>query len=444
MERLKMEFAAIETHAEEHIPAVREKIRVAEAVGRVKSRRRMLATFVTILLCGAFFATVQTGALDRFPAWERFGEWFVGGLFGITQPVNLYSEYDGIRFEIISAARFGWDAVVFFSVTDTTGQNRLTEDSRAWRRGEPVERFFQSGITQIGFDAQTNTAYFELIFNDWERGDLRLDFSFVEFSSQSFTEMPFPLALSEAGEGEFIEWGMRRSTPVLEVRGSDGGFPPIPGGAEGAPQWISGFVLRDDMLHVQIGGMWQRNVATLRLADPYGLRRGAYAQLMFARDSHMESPGSNRNSPNTYEFREYVFQVDASRMDEYALTIVNYARDGLFGNWELAVSMRDASSEYFWRGSERVGDVTIEYVLLSPMGVRFGGVWHESESGGLPSHGLSSVRLELPTGTIDLQIETQTYSNGQDMRYRAFARTDDPIPVQEVIAVIAEGRTLRP
>ncbi len=82
------------------------------------------STVVAIVMSALLVVTATAATLGNF-------DWFIEKFnpdFGrVVEPVEVYSEDQGIRLEVIGAQKYGNRAIVYLSLQDITGQNRLTE-----------------------------------------------------------------------------------------------------------------------------------------------------------------------------------------------------------------------------------------------------------------------------------------------------------------------------
>lgn len=133
-------------------------------------------SILAIVLSTMLILTVAGGTLGGF-------DWFkenINPLFGdFVQPVEQFSDDQGIRMEVLGAEKYNDTAIIYLSLQDVSGENRLSQDatlldsinigmkSRLMRfSGQSAE---VSGFSWrerfLSFDQETNTVYFEFIIN---------------------------------------------------------------------------------------------------------------------------------------------------------------------------------------------------------------------------------------------------------------------------------------
>jgi hypothetical protein len=188
---IREQFEAIPADTTGLAAATRARMAARAATNSPAPRKRLLPAFAAacaiVLLAGTVYATVEMGVFDRFIASRQ------PGFADIVQPVLVYAEDRGIRIEVIAAAQFGDDAVIYLSMTDTTGEGRITPASNAWLSHEAMaagdtgfEGFITTQSRMLGFNAETNTRYREVILSRTNLEEIRLVFDYVELSDGSY------------------------------------------------------------------------------------------------------------------------------------------------------------------------------------------------------------------------------------------------------------------
>ena len=118
----------------------------------------MVALAVFLLLSGTVYAA--TGGLEQFL--ERFNPNF--GEFVVAPLEPAYTEDQGIRFEVYGAQLFHNVAIIYYSLEDVSGENRLND-----RTGLEYTIFTDTGLAintgagteRLHFDRRNNRLYFE-------------------------------------------------------------------------------------------------------------------------------------------------------------------------------------------------------------------------------------------------------------------------------------------
>jgi len=172
-------------------PALLEKTVAKMTAERTRTRKRLLPVAAAV----AAILLISTTVLAAFGGFEMFMQRVNPPFGGVLMPVMEYVEDQGIRVTMLGARRFDRTAVVYFSIQDVTGENRVTETTNVINGvsadvidaflaefpdaslGIPADKNVQIftsgfGITwsstrfrQLYFDAITNTHYFQAVLN---------------------------------------------------------------------------------------------------------------------------------------------------------------------------------------------------------------------------------------------------------------------------------------
>ena len=129
--------------------------------GVAKKRVKLSVIMAAVLVFMALTATIYaaTGGLDHFLS--RFNPGF--GEFAIAPLEPAYTEDQGIRLEVIGAQQIDHVVLVYVSIQDLSGDNRLTQyadpDIVIYVDGQAMNGPHSS--RRLNFESSTNTAYFE-------------------------------------------------------------------------------------------------------------------------------------------------------------------------------------------------------------------------------------------------------------------------------------------
>ena len=395
---------------------VKSRMKAHEATASRRKWKLAAASFVMMLLTiGTVYAATGLGVFDRFIESRNpnFAE--------IVQPVLVYAEDEGIRIKVIAARQFERDAIIYLSMQDISGQNRLTPSSWKWFSDGTVPGGI-SGI-MLGFDADTNTIYHEMIIRQSHPGVIVLDFDVIVLSGYAFIIEPFPIQPSEMTEAETIYLPYRNY--VLKPQRA-GNFPPLPNGLYDSPQWISNVGIIENHLHVQFAHMEDFGTAAVRLISPNGEYVGqGVINKSFTLDGDFPH----------YSFTETIFPIDITNVENYTLILRAYYRDSLSGSWVLEVNTSDAVGEiYTWEGVAHTGDLTINEIVLSPLAVRFSGTFKNREK----SDPLPIITIETADAEI-LLFSTSASFNSITTTFEAVLHTNSPLNVEAITSVIIDG-----
>ncbi len=428
-------------------------------------RRWRRSVSVAMVLSVVLVATAAAAALGNF---DWFMEKFNPSFGNIVEPVQSYSEDQGIRMEIIGAKKYDNRAIVYLSLQDITGQNRLTERTE-FRDGLSVktntvkqdsnskgdtEIFGISwGRKMIYFDEETNTIYYELnitVDSGASLADpLELGSFLVYFDSISYDDEPISISLMDIGEGETIpieENHILAGSALVDEEGlfervlTPGYYGDMPHGEK--DQWISNIGIIDGKLHVQIGKIFNQEFGSddgnISLRDAQGNFISYDENIVFLsdEDNNLIDMEKENFEDMEYRYEEFVFSVDPEELKEYILSYSGSVSSGVEGRWDVAANLEDDNKNMrIWEDDIIVGNHHIEHIMLSPLGVQAMG----SYTGDVKNMAYEDILLEIETvdGTISLQGGIKSYSPNHS--FDSVWNTKTPIDVTKVKALIIDG-----
>ena len=428
----------------------------------IKNHRRWSKSAVAaIVMSVVLVATATATALGGF-------DWFIERFnpdFGkIVEPVENYSEDQGIRMEVIGAQKYGNKAIVYLSLQDMTGQNRITEQTD-FRDGFSVKmnprEIGEDGETlssmswrekMIYFDKDTNKVYYE--FNITADADspmsnpLELG-SFLIYLGKKSYEEPIDISLAEIKEGE--------TTPIIEdniwggvgIRFDDyssftevltpGYYTDMPHGEK--EQWVSNVGIIDGKLHVQIGrfsgGEFGPNDANLALADSKGnIISPDYELMLYGdKDNHLLGVKEDDAYNTEYKYNEYVFSVSKEYLNKYTLYYSGSVYTGVEGRWRVAANLSDSNKDIrTWTNDIPVEGHIFEYITLSPLGLQVRGTYEGENCMA------SSMKVEIETADGIIPLEGGGGSEDPEKHtFNSNWNVKEPLDVTKVSAIIIEG-----
>ena len=124
----------------------------------IKFSVAVCAALLLVVLSGTVYAT--SGGLEQFLS--RFNPAF--GQFAIPPLEPAYAVDGGIRFEVYGAQVFDNIALLYFSLQDTSGENRLSENTIFDYNFMINNQLVRTGSSsrRLHFNKDTNTLYFEV------------------------------------------------------------------------------------------------------------------------------------------------------------------------------------------------------------------------------------------------------------------------------------------
>ena len=431
----------------------------------------LAAALLIVAMLGGTVYAASVGAFDRFI--ERHEEY--APFVPVVDPVETYVVDQGIRVEVIAAQTFGYNAIMYLSVSDVSGQNRITPyasiiPSLDMSRDDDrlSVAMVMGGQEALYFDSETNTAYFQIeLQEDFLIPDI-MDIIIFSISLDSrSTNLDFPIALSSLTAAPVIpnpSYIPNRDFPTwcaeyILAPTMGQGFPSIPGDG-----WISNAAIMDGNLHVQLanpravitedGGRtaFGNMISGAELIGPNGeiVAPIDHSFLQVNADLQALSMYEQQNmeledivawlDTYAYDIIEVVFPVDVTALDSYTLTLLGMFEHSIAGNWSMTIYTDETYGQV--RTSTQavtIGAAVIETVMVTPLGVSFSGHVNGGISQGVGALTGVSVSLETPDGIILLQENpgvgfSEMY--GENATINGFARADAPVDVAAVTAVL--------
>ena len=306
---------------------------------RKKSWGKAASLAAAVLLCFTLSISALAAAVD--PVYQIVFS-FSPAVAQALKPVKLSCEDQGIRMEVVSAAIYENEAVIYISLQDLTG-NRIDETTDLFDSYR-INRPFASAASCsfVSFDKETGTAAFLIhisrLDNEKIEGD-KITFSFSEFLSQKnkFEEELSGLDLSKVTTAE-------ESRRPESVRGGGGVVPvdygidclvPVAGGilspVDGVTITNAGFI--DNKLHIQIyfkDILSYDNHGYVDLLDEAG-NRAEYYSIEFWDD---EKVGS---------YNEIVYDISPKDVENYrAYGYFVTCKNRTKGNWQVTFPLENA------------------------------------------------------------------------------------------------------
>ncbi len=420
------------------------------------------STVAGVALSAILFVTAAAAALGGF---DWFIERFNPSFSEIVEPVEVSCEDQGIRMEVVGAQKYENKAIVYLSLQDISGQNRLTEQTsfqdgfgitmnqqnqdKNKDKADEVVASFSWREKLLFFDEGTNTLYYE--FNITADADspladpLELGSRLIYFSKKSYEE-PVPMPLTCLGEAPSILitekqiWGgtnvpddLTGTTAALKP----GNYANLTDDTD--DQWISNIGIVDGKLHVQIGKVFNKSFgstdATLALKTSDGNIIEPDYELTFLGDKNhrLRNAGTGDYGDAIYKYEESVFSVNIDELDDCILYYSFSVYSGVEGRWKVAANLSDTGSQMrIWTNDIVIDGHLFEYLTLSPLGLEVRGRYDGTEC--LASE--MSLVLETPDGLIPLQGGG---GSQKDHTFNLSWDTETPLDITKVTAVIING-----
>lgn len=393
-------FSGIPVNTSQLSGEVKSRLHEKTPCSSVSHRKRWPVSAVAAVALAVLLVGTATAA--AFGGFDWFIEKFNPTFGEVVEPVEISCEDQGIRMEIIGAQKFDNMAIVYLSLQDISGQNRLTEQTD-FRDGFNVATCSQAQETdgqgfevvmgsyswsqkQLYFDAETNTIYYEFSItadsNTPFSDPLELGSFLIYFDKRDYVNEPISLSLSNLTDaktipvGESQVWG---GTNVPDDLGTEltvlapGKYASMPHGED--DQWVSNIGIVDGKLHVQIGKVWNEEFgssdASLSLMTSDGDLIEADYKLMLLGDADDHLLGKEDYDDAIYKYEEVVFSVDIEKLDTYTLCYTGSVYSGVEGDWNVTVNLSDTSQQMrIWTNDIPVEGYLFEHMSLNPLGLQ--------------------------------------------------------------------------
>lgn len=433
---------------------------IDERVYRKKSHKLIiLVACLAVLLIGTAAAAVSLGVFDWFI--EKFNPTY--GM--LTERVEQWSEDQGIRMEVIGAQKYANFAVVYLSLQDITGQNRITENTAFMdgfsvlveRYNEEIEEMevvgssFSLSDKVLEFDKDTNTIYYELKINGssdlLSSSTLTVSSFLIYFDVEKYEDEPLGIDMTSLRNPETISASESRilydDLDDIDKVLKPSNFADMPTGAK--DQSISNAGIIDDKFHIQIKTEFNKEFGSstpnIRLKSSSGKVVEPYqeSRLYIDKNNEIVSDFSENSDKVAYSGSEYIFDIDTSKLSDYTPVFTTRVYTGVEGKWKVSAELSEDGDRVksFYYGKE-INGIIYEEITITPLGVGVTGECLDENYDMLnsPMH----IYLELKNGEI---LEA---SGGIELRYNDDRTipmsgtwdTKKPIDESQVVAVIIE------
>lgn len=450
-------FSEMNVDASKLTEQVKSKLHEESTIRPVKQHRRWTRpTIAAIVMSLMFVVSVTAAAVGNF---DWFVERFNPSFSKVIEPVEAQIDDQGIRMEVIGAQKYDNRAIIYLSLQDITGQNRLTEqtnfrDGFSVKMHENNEGFssFSTSQKMLYFNEDTNTIYYE--FNVTADADspltdpLEIGSFLVYFDVKSYEEAPISVALTgiDGAETRSIEqekiWGGRNFpddlNPSIDIL-VPGNYAQMPHGEK--DQWVSAIGVMNGKLHVQMGKVFGKDFgssdAHITLKGPDGNLEEPDYSIAFLTDEedNVLDPVNYEYDDNQYKYEEFVFTIKDEDLSKYALCYTGFFSSGVEGNWKVAANLSNSNSDMrTWKNDVIVEDHLFEYLTLSPLGVEVIGTYKGE-------HNMAyEMLLEIETVDGIISLEGGSGSENPDKHtFNGNWDTVEPLDVTKATAIIVNG-----
>ncbi|WP_256762108.1 hypothetical protein [Cohnella sp. WQ 127256] len=458
-------FSQITVDASKLAEQVKSRLHEGHAERPVRQRKRWATS--TIAAIAISFVLVTSAAAASLGNFDWFIERFNPDFGKIVEPVGVYSEDKGIRMEVIGAQKYDNRAIIYLSLQDRTGQNRLTEQTE-FRDGfnvkmhSPTKEGAESGGPSISasiswkqkiinFNKDTNTIYYEFNItadpNSPLTDPLELGSFLIYFSEKAYIDEPISVSLTGIEDAKTIPiveaqiMGSSNSNNVPSDLSSlteallPGNYAAMPHGEK--DQWVSNIGIIDGKLHVQIGKILNKefgpNDATLSLKSPDGNLISHDYSLFFLSDKKNNLLTDYDGAK--YRYEEFVFPISSENLSKYTLYFTGSVYSGVEGSWNVAANLSGTTANFrTWKNDISVEGHLFEYITLSPLGLQVIGTYKGE------NYMASDMRIEIETEDVIIPLEGGGGSQNSDKHtFNSSWDTKAPLDITKVKAIIING-----
>ncbi|WP_324825361.1 DUF4179 domain-containing protein [Sinanaerobacter sp. ZZT-01] len=431
----------ISAKLEETILKKTEKGKEEKIGGFVFSSKKLLLTaaVVCLLLTGTItaFATASPILYDWIysvnPKWAA-----------LLYPVNLTAEDQGIKVEVLYAVNDAYNTMVYFTVQDITGENRIDESL------DLCDAYYVEGpsafnVRLLSFDEETNTAF--CVMRGFGTVKLSNKLSFFQLTKMMNNKKTYDwydtgISLQElaAGEAEILS-----SSEFADIGGSawtEDELPilkpdemEIPLGDDIDFVTISNMGFVDGKLHIQT--KWEKsydNHGQLLLLDK--TERAMDEEKALSCDNYYfrtEEDAKNCGNDMFAHHIEFIYDIkDWKELEKYRLW-ASFVEDGLLieGKWDVNFRFDDAEKMEM----KNTGNLA-QKIEITPIGAYIEGYTGEYESIRF------SVKKEDGSKVGFSSFSTDDAYNGENGLCDVSMMFVSPIELDEIQSVMLDGEEL--
>lgn len=357
----------------------------------------------------------------------------------MLQPIEMSSEDNGIKMEVIAAMNDDEMAVIYVTLQDLTG-DRIDETLDLYDYSFTGARIMTSEI--VNFDETTNTATLRIQGNGGQKlNGKKMNVSIDSFLSnketfESAIDIDIPSLLNMAsktvqidmnhipgGGGLLLEELWKNDfLQVLKPNETEMKLPEIP--------WvdISNVGIIDNRLHIQV--KW----------DEENLYDHGYFFFKddFGNEIHSSSVVFDINESGQTEYgrryTEYIFDLKEINLDEQSL-FAQFIRNGNYikGNWNNTFKMTAVLEEISDSLNKSFGTWTANHISLSPLGVTLTG-------NGEMNNDDIEMKVKRFDGAVQNLDATTTLNDSNQVIMKFIA--DLPLAIEEIQSVMIDGEEI--
>lgn len=422
------------------------------------SFKRHLVTATVLLLLLTFTVAAAAATVSGFKyLMAIIGE----GNAAVVTPVELSDEDQGIKMEVVAAGRFDNMLKVYLTLQDLK-EERIMDNVRivsAYVTGSLAEKgegIFSMGCGLINYDKQNEKAIFLYEMRgsrklDLDGEELTLKINKILYNTREQWDYKVEKDLSETERNPAVYYvSLNQLTELLKVEELDknGKIPVLKEQEEKieSPQTnmikISAVGIIDGRLHIQV---WRDKNADESLDfEPYlrdTTRLNDTAEGYIHVDSYFSfdiENGTVTGETDNPAYKEYVFNIDENKLDDYELLAFISKSDVINGNWEVKFSSKDSGEILKTQCNLDTGTATIKFAAINP----FGGIRIEgTKNKGVPL--ALDVKINTSQGKIAPPIAGGTGGGISEGKFTVYYEAEKPVDLNSVQSLEINGQTIK-
>lgn len=399
-------------------------------------RKGKVNQLIIPLVASTFFAFSAVGAA-YIPSLNHLVALVSPEVAVMLQPIDMNSEYDGIKMEVIAAMNDDEMAVIYVTLQDLIGE-RIDETIDLYNYSFTGGRMFTTEM--VYFDEQTKMATLRIQGNGGEKlNNKKMNLSIDSFLSNKETfeskidvdsvgEATETISLDmnniPGGGGDLYEVLARNDViQVLKPNGTEMQLPEIPF------MHISNIGIIDQRLHIQV--KWdEENV------DDHGefYFKDDFGNEIYSSSVNFDIDESGQTAYGR-GYTEYIFDLAQINLEEQSL-FGSFTKNGQYieGDWNSTFKMTSVQEEMSDSLNKSFGTWTADHISVSPLGVTLTGDGEMTDDN-------IEVEVKGIDGVIQSLDATTTLNEGNQVIMKFIA--DLPLAIEEIQSVIIDGEEIR-
>lgn len=402
--------------------------------------KRKLKKLAIPLVASAFVLFSAGVGAARIPSLNNLVATVSPEIALMLQPIEISSESDGIKMEVVAAMNDDEMAVIYVTLQDLTG-NRIDENLDLYDYSLSGGHMFNSQI--VDYDKNTNTATMRIQGNGGESLDnKKVKFRITSFLSDKQTfEVAVNTDLSEilsnppqtvpldmdnipGGGGDVYEKLKELGTiQVLKPNETEINLTEI------EFMHVSNIGIIDNRLHIQT--RWNKDNIDdhgyFYFVDDLGNKIVA-SSISFGTDEAGHTDYGN-------EYTEYIFDKDNVDFEKQEL-LGHFVSNGNYttGNWNATFKMQSVQDEINRELNKNFGTWSLKSVSISPLGVTLYGNGKFNDSIEM------DVRVKMNDGSVQTLDSMTSFSGGEEVKVKFMPSL--PLDVSKIKSINIDGKEI--